>query len=276
MSIIGISGKSQSGKDLIGKIIQYLTSTKFDNNVEGQKGFYGYFNMTFDKYCLGFTGNSDWQIHKFADAIKDIVCILIGCTREQLESQEFKNSYLGDEWAFAIVDDFYDIIECDENSHEEMNPYTIRQLLQRVGTNAMREKVHENVWVNALFSKYKRFNLKVRIVDCLAINNARRESYLDYPDWIITDVRFLNEAKAIKDRNGIIIRVNREWKWKDKDGNIILKESDPETKALFKPLHISETALDNYEEFDYVIDNNSDIQSLIEQVKAILIKEKII
>ena len=30
-----------------------------------------------------------------------------------------------------------------------------------------------------------------------------------YPNWIITDVRFPNEADAIKGRGGIIIRVNR-------------------------------------------------------------------
>ena len=44
----------------------------------------------------------------------------------------------------------------------------------------------------------------------------------------------------------------------------------------YNDFHESETALDNYEGFDYVIDNNSDIQSLIEHVKTILIKEKII
>ena len=40
----------------------------------------------------------DWQIKKFADKLKDIVCLLIGCTREQLEDSEFKNKELGEEW----------------------------------------------------------------------------------------------------------------------------------------------------------------------------------
>lgn len=29
------------------------------------------------------------------------------------------------------------------------------------------------------------------------------------PNWIISDLRFINEAKAIKDRNGIILEVIR-------------------------------------------------------------------
>ena len=41
------------------------------------------------------------------------------------------------------------------------------------------------------------------------------------------------------------------------------------------PEHISETALDDAK-FDYVIENNGTIEELIEQVKKILIKEKII
>lgn len=43
-----------------------------------------------------------------------------------------------------------------------------------------------------------------------------------------------------------------------------------ETKTI-----ISETELDNAK-FDYVIDNNNTVEDLIEKIKQILIKEKII
>ena len=39
--------------------------------------------------------------------------------------------------------------------------------------------------------------------------------------------------------------------------------------------HLSETSLDK-SEFDYVIDNNSDVESLIKKVKEILKKEKLL
>ena len=79
---------------------------------------------------------------------------------------------------------------------------------------------------------------------------------LIYPSWCITDVRFPNEVKAIKEKEGIVIRINR--------------ESD------YNSTHFSETALDNYEDFDYTIDNNNCIDCLIEKVKEILKHEKII
>jgi len=37
--------------------------------------------------------------------------------------------------------------------------------------------------------------------------------------------------------------------------------------------NISETALDNYDKFDYVIDNNGTIEELIIKIKDVLIKE---
>jgi hypothetical protein len=85
-------------------------------------------------------------------------------------------------------------------------------------------------------------------------------SKIHYPSWLITDMRFPNELKAIKDKGGISIRVNRHNHPND---------INPNTE------HPSETALDN-EEFDYVIDNNGTIEELIEKVKVVLKHSKII
>ena len=74
--LIGVSGKINSGKDLVGKIIQYLTNK---SNV-----------YPFD-LKLDYSYRSNWQIKKFADPLKDMVCILLGCTREQLEDQRIKS-----------------------------------------------------------------------------------------------------------------------------------------------------------------------------------------
>jgi hypothetical protein len=147
-----------------------------------------------------------WEIKKFAGKLKDIAEILTGIPKVNFEMQHFKQSNLPEEW----------------NKNGE--PMTARSLLQIVGTDAMRDQLHENVWVNALFADYN--------------ENSR---------WIITDVRFPNEAEAIKKHGGIVIRINR-----DVDTNN----------------HLSETALDDYE-FDYVIDNNSDMYKLALDVKAI-------
>jgi len=41
---------------------------------------------------------SEWRIVRFADKVKNIVCLIIGCTREQLEDEQFKNTKLSEEW----------------------------------------------------------------------------------------------------------------------------------------------------------------------------------
>lgn len=260
--ILGISGKIGSGKDTIGKIIQYLVASSragYTNKLN-ENEMKEYFHNNYDKY-------SNWQIKKYADRLKDIVCLLIGCTREQLEDIDFKNKELGEEWwIYETIDtdgnDGKAYAYCDVKNVEELDSYiyiklvklTPRILLQNIGTNLFRNQLTSDIWVNALMSEY--------------VSQGVLKNYVR-PNWVITDVRFENEAKAIQDKKGMLIRVNRyteidRWKKIDIDGF----HSYPKE-------HESETALDNFT-FDYVIDNNSDINSLIEKVKEILIKEKII
>lgn len=98
--IIGINGKIGSGKDTVGKIIQYLTVSDYKNvkhilKERNQK------EITIEEHFNSFVERDykvKWQVKKFASKLKDIVCILIGCTREQLEDHEFKDKELGEQW----------------------------------------------------------------------------------------------------------------------------------------------------------------------------------
>jgi hypothetical protein len=92
-----------------------------------------------------------------------------------------------------------------------------------------------------------------------------------YPNWIVTDVRFPNEADAIKNRGGILIRINRNSLSKDKIKNAIEK-----TNGYLPAEHESETALDNYNKFDYIVENNSSIEELINKINNILKNEKLV
>jgi len=260
MAIIGISGKIGSGKDTAGLIIQYLTDeyAKRDGLIF-QQWMEEYININ-----VGYDVTaSKWEIKKFADALKDIVCILTGCTREQLEDITFKNSKLGDEW--TKLDDHGNHITVGKrlNSIDTGDVMTYRELLQYVGTDLFRNQLHSNTWVNALFSKYDNNFHAVNFSVRQGIKNP------EYPSWIITDVRFPNEANGILDRNGIVIRINRKseiekWSKFDIDG---FHEYPKE--------HKSETALDDYT-FDYVIDNNGTIDDLINNIKDILVARKTI
>lgn len=219
--IIGLSGKVGVGKNLVANIIQYwLWKSKVESAL----------NTSIHYTLKDFINNSSigeslsgWKQISFADKIKDITCIIIGCTREQLEDREFKEKELGEEWSY---NEWY-----NESTYSVIK-LTPRKIMQIIGTDFGRQMIHSNIWINSTFNNYKNSD-----------------------NWIITDVRFPNEAKAIKDKKGFLIRINRD------------------SFKNFK--HLSEIALDNYQ-FDYIIDNNSTIEDLTVKVKEILLKEKLL
>lgn len=260
--IIGISGKKQHGKDTIANIIEYLTDEYFHH---GQ--ILNTFSEHQNRYSkLGVTPH--WQTKKFADKLKDIVCLLIGCTRKQLEDNDFKEKELGVEWDYIEDTSEYGqrwIYPADfskatskDVTHNKMTP---RKLLQLIGTDCGRNIIHPNIWVNATMSEYK---------DIVEEKRGDNLAWVNTPNWLITDVRFPNEVKAIKDRGGMVIRVSRPYSTVVGQGNGL--------QATFSQdqFHESEIALDNYKEFDCLISNEGSISSLIEMVETFLKHQKII
>lgn len=311
--IIGISGKKQTGKDTVAKIIQYLDYQKHENAPYD----------TFEAFCITgaynnpkYKPHNNWQTKQFAGKLKQIVALITGCDVEDLENEEFKNSKLSKEWirygyanGFIVKGSDRIMVNetCSKEKYEEerginwqtayIGEYTYRSALQFIGTDLFRNQFHSDVWINALFADYKEeyknnpFYNDKGIYDVTEHDEIQNPAML--PNWIITDVRFPNDAKAIKDRGGIIIRkeIEKYYCWKDNNG--YFKTNTPfveETKGLisiskaefhhemgdyYKVYHESETALDNYN-FDYVLEYSENIEDLIENVKQILIKEKII
>jgi len=263
-NLIGISGKLQSGKDTVAKIIQWLLLNQ-DKGTE----------IPFDKFDL-YKEAATWKNVKFADKLKDMVCLLLGCTREQLEDPKFKEKELGEEWWYwKLKVPNYNLDRNEKitlnmmfNTETEAWEYndkilsynrevcetvliklTPRLLLQLIGTECGRNIIHPNIWINATFADYKPQHF--RTVKCQGLFV---EHLTTMPNWIISDVRFPNEVKSIKDRGGVLIRIIRPLN----DNKIIYN-------------HESETALDHYNDWDYVINNDGTIEDLIEKVKQILI-----
>lgn len=300
MGLIGISGHIGSGKDLIGKIIQYLLEPEVTEN--------DYKNCT-DAEILALLSNeplstNTWKIKKFADKLKDCVCSIAGCSRADLENSDVKNALIpGYDGVWLTYTDKYQDTPYDTKwfkSEEEAEAFlnnencvywhditpatlTFRQLLQRLGTDVGRI-IHPDIWVNALMSEYNGVKATILHDDCPVNYSGAKKVFeiteeaevnhshigLLYPNWIITDMRFPNELKAVKDREGITIRVNRPCK----------TCGTYEGKYCSNPYHLqnkhaSETALDNTT-FDYIIENNGTIKELIEKVREILIKEKLL
>lgn len=250
--IIGISGKIGSGKDTVGEIIQYLTSP----NV-GSKGTYEECKQN------GFVYDVVFENRKFADKLKDMVCMMLGCTRERLEDRDFKEGILGTEWWYYKLQGHFkkdfDLISYEgfENTRpdHELIKTTPRLLLQLLGTDCGRDILHPNIWVNATMSDYIPERTRLDILD--TSNGDRTVLEQGESKWIITDMRFENEADAVINAGGIAIRINR--------GNEV-RENE----------HASETGLDNYDNWDEVIENNGTISDLVEKVRIILKKYNII
>lgn len=256
--IISISGKIGTGKDTVGEIIQYLVWRNQCTNKE----FPPISEKHFEEFRHSLIPDrSNWKIVKFADKLKDMVCILLGCTRKQLEDREFKEKELGEEWWHYRGKDniIHPYLNYDGSvKNKELICSTPRLLLQLIGTQIGRNIIHTNIWVNATMVDYKPNGVPYNSLGDLYDDLKHCPSQTKNPDWIITDTRFPNEADAVKSKGGINIRLNRLG-----DG------------ILGQVAHASETALDNYT-FDYVIDNNGTIEDLIIKVKEILIKENIL
>ena len=275
--LISVSGKINSGKDTIGQIIKIILDNPHLNN-EGVLNFIDkeIYNNEKSPYY------SSWEIKKFADKLKDIVCILLGCTRKQLEDREFKEKELGEEWWYYTRcfhgDIAQDLIPYSKDFyHKDLDKMSLikltpRKLLQLLGTECGRQIIHPNIWVNALMSEYKPSQLLISKIRRKGFGISPQKLEESLPKWIITDIRFPNELKAVKDRGGISIRVNRSFKHKVESvgGRFSLGHD-------VTPLneHESETSLDSAI-FDYVIQNNGTIEELVQKVKEVLIKEKLL
>jgi|GEM_PF-6395232 len=347
--IYGMVGQAQSGKDTCVKIWQLLDiyyntsyySTHKDKKRDIQfvsdslkrKDSSFLYNIYSECCELGVNGvgyikdNSQWQQKAFATKLKQIVCIITGCTMKQFEDINFKNSKVP-EWLGCwklIWNDKYNTYtnifrtktDLDEYSTkmvwEDANFYpiekyyylpTYRELLQYIGTDLFRDKIHLDIHINMLMQDYKLGDCGD--VACAIDSDNACEICNSYPKWLISDVRFLNETKAIKDRGGKIIKISRydrniiqeackyaddmlindnptEELYEIEDGVEVLKRRFREDWELEynkylkenQSNHQSETELEQIVP-DYIINNNSDISYLIQEIKNIMIKEKII
>ena len=111
-----------------------------------------------------------------------------------------------------------------------------RALLQNIGIELIKNKIDNKLFINRILEDIEVFSYFYDII-------------------IIDDVRLIDEIESLKEifKNSISIRINRD--------NFDNGLTEVEKK------HITETDLDNYNNFDYKLDND---ESLIEKVNNIL------
>lgn len=191
--VISLSGLAGSGKDTAGKIIQWLRYSQLNPDQN---------NIDFDSWmdCPTPTMdviNSGWEIKKWATALRKVAAILLGMDEKMVFSEEFKQMVLPEQWWY--YDDGCHTEPYLTGNHKMMDGYntllvktTGRQFLQKLGTDAIRNELHKETWVNALMSQYRQVDL------------------YPYPNWIITDTRFPNELAAVKVAGGVTIEIRRD------------------------------------------------------------------
>lgn len=150
-----------------------------------------------------------YEVVSFADKLKDVCCVLSGCTREDLEDYDFKENKLVPDYLLPYCGD--------------AKKPTFRAFLQYFGSEVMRG-VNDNIWI-----------------DCTLGNGAE--------NVIVSDVRFPNEAKAIKERGGIIIKVVRDTQVVDS--------------------HCSESSIEDIDA-DYTLWNDTTLENLALNVDSLV------
>lgn len=141
-----------------------------------------------------------------------------------------------------VITGHYGYTQEDKNTFLPEFNMTVGEFLQGFGTK-LREHFYDKIWVTPTIS-----NLK------------------ENTTYIIGDCRFPNEADAIKDADGIVIRL-------EGDPLNVRKDS---TRDMSHP---SEIALDNYTRFDYVYNNEQGLDKLelfAEKISKLLIPQIVI
>lgn len=199
----------------------------------GISGFIGSGKDTAANYLVGWHG---FRRDSFAGALKDAVATVFGWDRELLEgltpeSRQWRDQV--DTWWAARLN---------------MPHLTPRWVLQYWGTEVLRVGFHDDIWIAALENRLR-----------------SRTGHT-----VISDVRFPNEIKAIKNAGGKIVWIKRGElpEWYD-----LAVESNTGTfnhmKTAYPDVHASETSWVGTK-FDTVIDNNGSVEELYTQLKNLL------
>lgn len=150
-----------------------------------------------------------FEIKAFADKLKELCSLLSGQPLEDMYSQEGKNKFL------------------------PIWNMTVGEMLQKIGTEVMRDNFDKDTWVKALFS-----------------------SYTPTKNYVICDVRFPNEVEASMKHNAVLVK-------------IIGDPAGIRANSKRDLNHPSETSLDNWEKWDYVFTNDGTLEDLKEHAENI-------
>ena len=208
-----------------------------NKTIIGICGFIGAGKDTAADYLVNF---HEFRRDSFAATLKDAVAAVFNWDRELLEGRTKEAR----EWR-EQVDSWW-------AEKLDMPNLTPRWVLQYWGTEVCRRAFHNDIWI---------FSLEARL------RNSK-------DSIVISDCRFPNEIKAIKNAGGKVIWVQRgklpEWY----NYAVSFNNGDLSQQANLDrfAVHASETAWVGTD-FDVIVDNNSTIDNLFLQLNSIVQKK---
>lgn len=243
---IGIHGFAGSGKDTVTKMIRTILSRNW-TNIDECKSHY---KSIYKDPTISATYDIEDTMHTsnvfciaFADQLKTICSSIFGvptsrfymnkntawiCMNHDFKYTEIEPS--GNNCEIVTAEKYYDNYFEYTNNNEIGYYMSLRELLVYVGTYVLQHNINQNIFVN--------------VVNNIIKNEIRSNKELNYV--ICTDVRFEHEYDYIKKKNGIVIDVTRE--------------------SVIQLDNIAEHDLDDFTNYNFVIDNSGTYDELFEQV----------
>ena len=187
-------------------------------------GIVGLIGSGKDTVANGLVEKHGYIRDSFAKSLKDAVSSMFNWDREMLEGNTTSSRHWREQ-----PDKFW--------SERLGKPVTPRWVLQHFGTEVMRGKMYDGIWVDSCIGRYKGQNT------------------------VISDTRFINEIKTIRAHGGIILCVKR--------GSLPTKKEMQDKGA-----HQSEWDwLEN--DYEITINNDGSLDDLYAKVDDLIISNKI-
>ena len=240
MHLIALSGKKQSGKTTLSNFIHghemkrhdviqnfeindagnlIVNYVQFDEDGKEDEGMAQFDLWQRSDEFINYAQKFIWPLvrgYNFADTLKEICMTLFGLSYPQC--------YGTDSYKNSPTEYKWEKMPGEVRFKSGYGQMSAREFMQYFGAEIMR-KIDSDVWIN---------NCLARIQE----DNA--------PIAIISDCRYVNEIEAVKKAGGKVIRLTREPS----------EESNKSSLDTEIASHSSELDSDNYDDFDFVIDNS--------------------
>jgi hypothetical protein len=175
-----------------------------------------------------------WMKMSFASHLKDVVSLLFDMDRHMLEGITPEDRAKREQ-----PDEFW--------SAKMGKSFTPRYALQYLGTNLLRNQLHENIWVDCLEKKIDECGYNV----------------------IITDVRFKNEIAMLRRKGAMFVRMEfekRPYYWdviyKNNLFESLTNDEERKLKEINETVHPSETDWIGIDNPSYVFTHRNNIDLL--------------